>query len=318
MLTSPKFSVIIPTYNYGHYLAEAIRSVLDQTFLDFEVIVVDDGSADNTSQVVADYGDAVQYIYQENRGYAAARNLAIRHSSGELIAFLDADDAWLPQKLELQAAYLDRHPEVGVVSANCYYMDAQGNITGVMPGKPQATGWIFERILLTGNFIAMPTVGIRRQCFETSGLFDESLRTTVDWDLWLRLSRKFPFGYINQYLAKYRLHPANMHKQAHIKARDTLAIFDKLYSEPNLPSSILSKRGRAYCGAHLNIAWRYLSSGQPGLARKHLGQAIKHYPACMLKPFFLRLALGSYAGHRLYAKARSWRDAARRHDVPRP
>jgi glycosyltransferase involved in cell wall biosynthesis len=311
----PEVSVIISTYNFGHYLTETIQSVLAQTFQDFELIIVDDGSIDHTRQIVAGFGDAVRYIYQENQGYAAARNTAIRQSAGSLIAFLDADDVWLPHKLELQTNYFARHPEVGVVSANCYFMDATSRVTGAMARKPQPTGWIFERLLLTGNFILTPTVAVRRRCFAEAGLFDESLRTTADWDLWLRFSRKYLFGYLDQPVAKYRLHDANMHKNVRRKAQDTLAIFDKLFSEPDLSPTIRNKQNQAYSAAHLNIAWRYLIGGRSDVAKFHLWRALTLYPRQVLTPFYLRLLLGSFVGSRLYTTLRGWRDAWRRRSL---
>ena len=307
MITTPKVSVIIPTYNYGHYVAEAIQSVLEQTFQDFELIVVDDGSTDDTEQVVAQFGDALQYIYQHNRGYAAARNVAIQQSRGTILAFLDADDMWLPQKLAVQVDYFERHLEVGVVSASYYHIDAHGKVTGKGPHTPQAQGWLFERLLTQGNFIAMPTVAIRRQCFETVGLFDESLKTTVDWDLWLRLSSTYPFGYIDQYLAQYRLHEANMHRKADIKARDTLAVLDKAFSKSDLPLNVRHKRGQVYGQAHLTIAWRYILNHQTVIARQHLFQAVKLYPRHVANPLFLRMLLATVIGTQPYARLRRLR-----------
>jgi len=124
----PKVSIIIPTYNYAHFITEAIQSVLSQTFQDFEVIVVDDGSTDNTREVLAQFGNKIRYIYQENRGLSAARNTGILNSSGQYLCFLDSDDSLLPEKLELQVKLLDSKVDVDLVYTWWYLVDENGNI----------------------------------------------------------------------------------------------------------------------------------------------------------------------------------------------
>ena len=130
----PVVSAIIPTYNFGRFLGEAIQSVLDQTFTDFELIVVDDGSTDDTREVVGSFNDSrIRYIYQENRGLPAARNTGIKASRGEYIAFLDSDDIWLTQNLELKVKSLDSHPDAGLVCSDGYnFDDATGAIIGTL------------------------------------------------------------------------------------------------------------------------------------------------------------------------------------------
>ena len=123
----PKVSVIIPAYNCAHYICHAVDSVLAQTFPDFELVVVDDGSTDNTRELLKQYGSQIKYIYQQNKDMTAARNTGINHSSGEYIAFLDSDDIWLANKLERQIVLLDQAPEVGLVYCWHYYIDPAGN-----------------------------------------------------------------------------------------------------------------------------------------------------------------------------------------------
>ena len=200
-------SVIIPTYNCAEYIAEAIDSVLNQTFTDFEIIVVDDGSTDETAAIMKRYGDKVRYIRQKNNGPAVARNLGINTARGEFIAFLDADDIWHPEKLEIQHHYLEEHTECALVYANCSTFTETGLKTAAYDGTHRKvySGNIFDR-LYRRNFIACISVMLRKECLETTGLFPEHFdkATSEDWHLWLRIAYHFPIGCIDQPLAKYR------------------------------------------------------------------------------------------------------------------
>jgi len=196
-MSAPVVSVVIPTYNYGRYLGQAIDSALIQASgdLTLEVIVVDDGSTDDTAGVVERFGSAVRYERQENRGPSAARNRGIAEARGDFVAFLDADDHWLPGKLALQLRELSvRADTAGVHSA--FIVQLPSGETGRVgrywrqPGHHPTF-----RDLLRGNSINMSTVLIRRETLASVGPFDESLRTAEDWDLWLRL-----------FLAGHRLH----------------------------------------------------------------------------------------------------------------
>jgi len=131
----PVVSVIIPAYNHVRFVGQCIDSVLTQTYTDYEVVVVDDGSQDGTSAILQGYGDRIVYIRQENAGTQAARNRAIRASTGEFIALLDSDDAWLPMKLQRQLAAFDARPDVGMIYALAYAMDEAGNIAANMPAR---------------------------------------------------------------------------------------------------------------------------------------------------------------------------------------
>ena len=220
----PKVSVVIPTYNRAHLICETIDSILAQTYKDYEIIVVDDGSTDNTQEVLKRYGDKVRYFYQQNQGQASAWNFAVRQSSGEYIALLDSDDLWLPQKLEWQTEVLDKNPEIGFVCSEIYAFRENGTIAHWKKEKSKKEN--FES-MFEGNFIINPTVLMRKRCFEDVGGFDVKLRTTQDYDLWLRLTRKYKFLYMNIPLVKYRLHSQNLHKNLKQKLKDHLFIFSK-------------------------------------------------------------------------------------------
>ncbi len=221
----PKVSVIIPTYNRPHYICEAIDSVLAQTFLDYEIIVVDDGSTDHTAEVLKKYGDRIRYIYQENLGPPGAMNTGVRHAKGEYYVILGNDDALMPDMLERQVAVLDQNPDVAFVCAGTYFMDANSEIY-----KTSVDGRYREqsfKSLLFDNFVWHLTVVIRRKVSEEMGHFDESLLTNQDHDLWIRIATKYRFEYTNRPLAKFRRHPGNFSKGLDLHLKDHLTILDK-------------------------------------------------------------------------------------------
>lgn len=187
----PKISVIIPTYNRRQFLARAIDSVLGQTCRDFELIVVDDGSTDNTARCVAAYGEQVRYIYQANRGPAAARNTGIGAAGGALIAFLDSDDLFAPEKLAVQQAAMDDRPEY-LISHTDEIWYRRGQLLNQKKKHFRPYGFIFD-VCLKLCVVGMSTVMVRRELFERIGYFDEELLCCEDYDLWLRASVLFPF-----------------------------------------------------------------------------------------------------------------------------
>lgn len=191
----PMVSVIIPTFNRGWILEEAIDSVLEQEYQNFELIVVDDGSTDNTPEILNSYSSKITVIRQANQGVSAARNKGIRHSSGQLIAFLDSDDRWLPHKLSRQVAFFESHPELSICQTEEIWIR---NGVRVNPKKrhQKPSGMIFERSLAL-CLVSPSAVMLRRSLLEDVGLFDENLPACEDYDLWLRISCRYPVGLID-------------------------------------------------------------------------------------------------------------------------
>jgi glycosyltransferase involved in cell wall biosynthesis len=186
----PKVSVIIPAYNRAYILGEAIDSVLSQKFKDLELIVVDDGSDDETEKVVSSYTHRLTYIYQEHRGVSAARNRGIEHAQGDYLAFLDSDDLWLKDKLYLQMKFMESHPEVLI----CYTEEIwirKGVRVNPMKKHRKYSGMIFEHCLPL-CIISPSSVLIARSLLEKIGGFDEELEACEDYDLWLRISAQYP------------------------------------------------------------------------------------------------------------------------------
>jgi len=191
-----KISVIIPTYNRSGFLESAIDSVLAQISRDYELIIVDDGSADATLALIKSYGDALISIRQDNRGPSAARNCGIKASRGELIAFLDSDDRWHPDKLLLQVEAMEREPAY-LISHTGEVWYRNGELLQQKKKHKKLSGDIFKRSL-SMCMVSMSTVIARRELFDHIGFFDEALPCCEDYDFWLRASLRYPFLLIDE------------------------------------------------------------------------------------------------------------------------
>lgn len=209
----PLVSVIIPAYNCADFISNALDSVLDQDYPALEVLVVDDGSTDGTCDIVARHGSAVTLIRQANAGAAVARNEGMRRARGEYVAFLDADDLWLPGKLRLQVEYLERQANVGLCCTrwNLLHPDAAGHYhfehasaPESVPVDPKCAGWVYCELLLDCE-VWTSTVVMRRELTERIGGFDVKLRRGQDYDYWLRASRITKIDRLDAPLALYRM-----------------------------------------------------------------------------------------------------------------
>lgn len=210
----PTVSVIMPTYNRAKYLKKAIKSVLNQTFLDFEIIVINNFSTDETLDVVQSFNDnRIKIINFNNDGIIAkSRNKGILHSTGKYIAFLDDDDLWCFNKLELQIQYLELNKEFDLVYSRAVIIDEFDNKQGLLiDPEDSKTGYIFKE-LLHNNFISILTVLVKKSVFDEVGLFNEeyNARAAEDYELWLRIAINSKFGFINNTLALYRMHSSNV------------------------------------------------------------------------------------------------------------
>jgi glycosyltransferase involved in cell wall biosynthesis len=230
-MNAPLTTVVVTNYNYGRFLPHALDSVLAQSYPHIEVIAVDDGSTDNSHEVLRAYGSRVRVIHQENRGISEARNRGIRESRGELVAFLDADDAWLPEKLSKQVAHLESG-DFGMVYCGLRCVDEDGNLLG------ETTDGLSGRVLRELALLEAPGIPasgssalIPRRCFEVVGLFDPSLSTSADWDFWRRIACHFQIGLLREPLVSYRLHGASMHRNLDLFERDMLLAFERMFTD---------------------------------------------------------------------------------------
>ena len=285
-MQTPTVSAIITVYNNERTVADAIESFLIQTFPSFEIIVVDDGSTDGTRQVIEQhYARKVKYVYQPNRGSAAARNAGVYHAKGKYLAFLDGDDMAMPERFYLQVKALDDCPAAGLAYGNIFLMDAAGAQLRLRQGLGRyKSGWVLRDLVLK-NFVPFSTAMVRRDCLYDIGLFDESLRSSEDWEMLVRLSRSYQFLYINEPLIKYRIQPNSKTANLEEKERAYKCVQAKIFAENDF--GVDSKRMRRLSNASiqfglLGISLRY------GRYSKALRYCIRGLRAAPAIPFYLR------------------------------
>ena len=219
----PKVSVVMPCYNNAAYVSQAVDSVLQQDYPNIELIVVDDGSKDNSLDVLASYGERIKVVSQPNQGAAAARNNGIRHTTGDFIAFLDSDDLWLPGKLSAQLDFLQHNPEYVACFCSWAVWDGKGAVdipapTAAEKGQLQQnrSGWLYLP-LLKESVITTISVVIRRETVEEVGFFNKEYTVGEDHDYWLRLSRCGKIAKLKQVYALYRQNPHSTTNKVHAK-----------------------------------------------------------------------------------------------------
>ncbi|MBZ0274516.1 MAG: glycosyltransferase [Anaerolineae bacterium] len=269
---SSRASVIIPTFNRSALLREAVESVLAQTYHPLEIIVVDDGSTDDTAALMAGYGDRVRYIRQTNAGVSAARNHGFRVSQGEFVAFLDDDDLYLPLKIERQVACLGANPAAGL--AHSRYL--LGNNAGQVVGRIGllSEGYILHE-LLHRNFLWMSSPLIRRDVLEKVGGFNETLSTAADYDLWLRIAGAgYPFACVQEPLGIYRLQQGSMVTNVARTEDEVISILDRYFASPQLAPDRLALKNAAYAEWRLWFARRHYAVGSWDAARRNLAQVL--------------------------------------------
>jgi glycosyltransferase involved in cell wall biosynthesis len=278
----PKVSVIIPTYNRGHLIVETLNSVFAQRFTNYEIIVVDDESTDDTEEVLKDFvlSGKIQYIRQDKGGQGKARNTGINASKGEFIAFLDSDDKFVDDTLVQQLEVHTQYPEAGLVHGDFIKFDNRGNDLGIRDTS-FFSGYIYPEILLYWKtLMATPCVMIRRSFMDQVGFFDESLKAQEDLDYWRRIARVAPFVHIPRVLAKIRSHSGSMSSDK-THAADTYKVyFQKAFEDD--PTLDRSFRSYAMSNMYLNIARNLMGEGrktQMQSARQNCIRAIKTRPS---------------------------------------
>ncbi|MCP5327359.1 MAG: glycosyltransferase family 2 protein [Sinobacteraceae bacterium] len=243
---TPSVSVVVPTYNYGRFLPRALDSVLAQSFAPSEIIVVDDGSTDDTRDVLTRYREPVQVVHQTNRGLPAARNAGIRLARGELIALLDSDDAWHPNKLQQQIALWRRHPECGAIGCGVQVVDAEGRPIRTVLFEDAAgdANDRVHRIALRRSWVGGSGSGalIPVETFRQVGGFDESLSAAEDWDMWLRIAAKYPVRNVREALSQIWDHRGGTFRGVAKLRINQMAVLGKIEREPSLRLSAATRR----------------------------------------------------------------------------
>lgn len=280
----PCCSIIIPAYNAMNYLPETLKSVLKQTFTDFEVLIINDGSSDNIVEWFCNIIDSrVKLISQENQGVSAARNIGIKNSTGEYIAFIDADDLWEPTKLEKQLQCFKNHPSVGLVHTAMRMIDEEGKSLGrtfISNVEGDAL-----KSLLQQNTIVTSSVIVSRSCLNV-GNFDNNLHSSEDWELWVRIALRYPIMLIKEPLVFYRQHPNNTTKNWQMLEQD-LGSIEQVFQL--VPQELSYLKNRTYAYANIYLAWKALQTGYCKQAAYFRNQAIKHYSPILFFPKMIRL-----------------------------
>jgi glycosyltransferase involved in cell wall biosynthesis len=218
-MSAPAFSVVLPNYNYARFIGDTIQSVLDQTCKDYELIVVDDGSTDNSAELIESFvqknPERMRLVRKANKGLPSARNAAWPHCRGRFIAFLDSDDLWTPDFLEKILEFFETNPGASAVYTNAELFQSAsgqvlGNWFGPMSYRTPHSGWIADKLFLNGNFIPIVTGVVRREVVDKAGFFDERFKVGEDWDFWLRVSSQYEIHYIDRVCCRIRRHPANL------------------------------------------------------------------------------------------------------------
>jgi glycosyltransferase involved in cell wall biosynthesis len=275
-------SVVIPAYNHANYLRTAIESVLAQTWSDFEIVVVDDGSPDHTPTVAAEFGNRIQYIRQPNQGMAAARNRGIHHSSGGLISFLDDDDLWMPDYLATVVPRFESDSNLAALHTGCQLTsDTEGVDLPQAGTRTVPADQLYDELLING-FFPPSSVTVRRTCLESVGVFDENLQGLADWELWLRISRRYKFAGIPDILVRYRIHSGGLSSNVKHMTEDRLRAVQKHFGPPTGSTETWGKSKRkAYAYAYRNAAIEYLMHKQNDDAWRWMKEAILCWPGIL-------------------------------------
>jgi glycosyltransferase involved in cell wall biosynthesis len=280
MTLMPQVSINMPCYNDSQWLDECLHSILTQTYQDFEIIIVDDGSTDNSKQIIQKYldDDRIRYFYQNNEGFSGATNRGLKESKGRYISFISPDDLWLPHKLEKQVSFLEKNKNIDMVHSDVYHIDSEGKI--IKQRRPNISKNISKKELINGLFlrsikICHQTVMIRKDCFKEVGFFDNKIIAS-DYDMWIRLANKHNIDYIDEPLTKKRFHKNQlMAKNMEQIFKDDLLVIDKatlLY-----PFLIKYKKKKI---AEINYRWGVLLllKNKKTEAKKQFSKSLKMNP----------------------------------------
>ena len=291
MNPNPPVSVVIATFNRAEYLPQTLDSVLGQTFQNFEAIVIDDGSTDDTLRALSPYENRIEYVYQENRGPSAARNVGVRYAKGDWIAIQDSDDLSLPNHLQTLYGYAKDHPNCGMVFANGSYLGGPEHNRDTIIARAKSRRLAAQGVRLEDLFdksiVRLQAALISKRCYDEIGGHDESLRISMDLDLAFRLFSRYPMAYLDEVVFSYRKHSGNISGNQELRLVENIRVIEKLLQSNQQAKATLGAKRVAS-----RLAYRYyrLAKGrwkqnENDKAREALGQAIQ------LRPFDLKYRL---------------------------
>jgi glycosyltransferase involved in cell wall biosynthesis len=281
----PTFSVVIPTYNHADYLRQSLKSVIDQTLSDFEVIVVNNYSEDDTLEVIKEVGDQrVKVVNFRNQGIiGAARNAGIKVSEGTYVAFLDSDDSWYPDKLERVSEAIKSDPQAGLFCHNQdWFREDESAIQSHFGPPPEYPGDMFEHLMLEFNGPSTSATVVSRKYLDEVGLFNEDpgYITVEDYDLWLKLSQVCSFNFMDEVLGSVQFHPESAADNIELHFRNGLTLIDKHSEELRSPGRACSDNAirRLYARSFYTAARKYQRKGAYSKPLGYYLRTIKAYP----------------------------------------
>lgn len=311
-----RVTITMPTYNYARFLGESIQSVLDQTYRDFELMIIDDGSTDNTREVVKSFKDPhIRYIYQEHKGVTAAENTSLKLARTEYQTGLGSDDLYLPQNLEVKVKFLDSHPDIGMVCSDAYVFDDRTGITigRFWRNKKVSHFWVdpekevrhpVENLIVHGCWIAPQSCMIRRSVLDTVGIFDDLIPTCEDWDLFFRIVQRFPIEIIDEPLLKLRRHDSNLTNNLEEMYLGEVAVLNKLLRWQTLNKKEVALAKRRLTSLHFKYGRKEIMNGRTSAGRKDLLLGLKFNPWHVQPYYYLAL---SFLGSKRYLALKSWK-----------
>ncbi|HJE03286.1 MAG TPA: glycosyltransferase [Aliarcobacter thereius] len=257
----PLVSIVVPCYNHEKYVKETIESIINQTYKNIELIVIDDGSKDNSVQVIQELADkyGFTFIHRPNKGLSATLNEGIKLSKGKYFSAIASDDILMLEKIEKQVEFMESNPEYGMCYGKIVYFEDSIENTFEYPNSNRQ-GWVFDDLLNYGCFIPAPSTFMKKEAFDTVGGYDENL-WIEDWDMWLRIAQKYQVGYIDEYLAYYRKHDTNISSQSLKMYKAEKQILEKYKDYENFDNVIKNKK----------IVWFSL------LSRKYKKEAMNYF-----------------------------------------
>ncbi len=283
----PLVSIITPSFNQGAFIRATIESVLSQDYPNLEYLVIDGGSTDDTLEVLRSYGDRFFWVSEPDRGQSHAINKGFARASGEILAWLNSDDVYLPGAISQSVAFLQAHPEIDLVYGDAQLIDAEGRILRpLVASKP----FSLTNILTRFSTLAQPSAFFRARVLERAGPLNERLHYMMDFDFWLRIGLCGQGYYLPGVRAQMRFHPSSksMSQETRFWA-ERRGLLDEIFARPDLPAEALAARQEAY--AHCELYWgdNLLREGRRAEARPHLGYALRQHPR--LRRRILALAL---------------------------
>ncbi len=291
-MNSPTVSVVMPAWNSATFIRPAIESVLQQSFQDFEFIVVDDGSEDNTAAIVKEYGGRVRYLWKPNGGQASARNCGIDIARGKYIAFIDHDDLWRNDKLELQVVEISKHEDVGMVTCDSVLFSGEYELGTECVRINELTRDKLITKLLLGNCLGSCSKAIlKAECLDAVGHFNPARRMAEDWDLWLRVAQRYVVRSIELPLVRYRIHERNFSSlSGELNLQNELEFLNGVFSAPDFQKRWCVKR-RAFAKRYLSAAMlsRELQDRRSVIC--NLARAVALFPSVVCSNKFIGLVL---------------------------